>query len=55
MPGLSGLDQLSTVNRAVGMLIDQGHEPDEAVKVLHRDAAAAGVEPHVYAAQLLNR
>ena len=28
MSGLVGLDQLTTINRAVGMLIDQGHHPN---------------------------
>ncbi|WP_344805580.1 hypothetical protein [Microlunatus ginsengisoli] len=54
-PGLSGLDQLSTINRAIGILIDQGHNPDEALRALQRHAAAADVEPYVYAAQLLKR
>ena len=51
--GLTGVDEVSTVNRAVGMLIAQGHPPDEANHTLRRHAAAAGVEPHVYAAQML--
>ena len=54
-PGLSGIDQLSTVNRAVGMLIGQGHNPDQAIRLIHREAASAGIAPHVYAAQLLYR
>jgi hypothetical protein len=53
--GLTGLDDVSTINRAVGMLIDQGHHPDDAHATLHRDAVAAGVEPHIYAARLLRR
>lgn len=53
--GLTGLDELSTMNRAAGMLIDQGHHSDRAHAALRRHAAAAGVEPHVYAAQLLRR
>ena len=51
--GLTGLDEASTINRAVGMLIDQGHPPDEAQSTLRRHAAAAGVEPHVYGARML--
>ena len=52
---LTGLDDMSTINRAIGMLIDQGHHPDEARATLHRHAVTAGVEPHLYAAQLLRR
>lgn len=52
---LTGLDDASTINRAVGMLIDQGHHPDEAHATLHRHAVTAGVEPHIYAARLLRR
>lgn len=51
--GLVGLDELSTVERAVGIMIDHGHHPDQAHATLRRDAAAAGVEPHIYAARLL--
>ena len=52
---LTGLDDASTINRAVGMLIDQGHHPDEAHATLHRHAVTARVEPHIYAARLLRR
>lgn len=51
--GLTGLDEASSINRAIGILIDQGHPPEEAEGVLRRHAAAAGVEPHVYAARML--
>ncbi|HET9649376.1 MAG TPA: hypothetical protein VFP34_14265 [Microlunatus sp.] len=50
---VSGLDRQGTVSRAIGLLIDQGHDPDEALDVLARRAAATGLEPHVYAARLL--
>lgn len=53
--GLTGLENASTINRAIGMLIEQGHHPDEAHATLHRHAAAAGVEAHIYAARLLRR
>jgi hypothetical protein len=52
---LIGLDDVSTINRAIGMLIDQGHHPDEAHATLHRHAVTAGVEPHIYAARLPRR
>jgi hypothetical protein len=50
--GLTGLVEMSTINRAVGMLIGQGYSPDEAQTMLRRHASAAGVEPHVYAARI---
>ena len=52
---LTGLHEVSTINRAVGMLIDQGHHPDDAHATLRRHAAAAGVDTHIYAARLLRR
>jgi len=51
--GLTGLAELTVLNRALGMLIQQGHDIKEAQHVLRREAAAAGVEPHVYAARML--
>jgi hypothetical protein len=51
--GLVGLDERSTIDRALGVLIDQGHHPDGDQATLRHLAAAAGVEPHVYAARLL--
>lgn len=51
--GLTGLEELSTINRATGVLIESGHDPDRVHAVLHRQAAAAGLRPHVYAARLL--
>ena len=53
--GLIGLDELSTINRAVGILIEQGHHPNQAHAALRRQAAEAGVESHIYAARLLRR
>jgi len=46
---------MSTINRAVGMLIGQSHPPDLAHAALAGHAAAAGVAPHIYAAMLLRR
>jgi hypothetical protein len=51
--GLTGLAELTVLNRAIGMLVDHGHDLVEAHQVLHRDAAAARVTPHVYAARML--
>jgi hypothetical protein len=51
--GLVGMDERSMIDRALGVLIDQGHHPDAAHATLRRYAADAGVEPHIYATQLL--
>jgi hypothetical protein len=50
---LVGLEERSLIDRAVGFMIDKGHPPDDAFATLRRLAAAAGVEPHIYAARLL--
>jgi hypothetical protein len=52
--GLFGLSELSAVNRALGVMIDQGHHPDHVYETLRREATAAGVETHVYAARMLS-
>lgn len=54
-PGLVGMEELSTINRAIGVLIGQGHLPDSAHRTLRRRALAAGLELHVFAAELLGR
>ena len=53
--GLTGLAELTVLNRAIGILVDQGHDTEQAYELLRRDAAAAGVEPHVYAARILRQ
>ena len=53
--GVSGLSELSTINRAIGVLIDHGHHPDHAGETLRGDASIEGLEPHGYAARLLGR
>ena len=53
--GVSGLSELSTINRAVGVLIGRGHHPDLAGHILRRRAFRQGLEPHRYAARLLGR
>jgi hypothetical protein len=52
--GLVGLAERSVLDRAIGIMIDQGHDPNLAHATLRRRAAAAGVEPHIYAARLLH-
>ncbi len=51
--GMVGLEELSTINRAVGFLIDQGHRPIEAHDTIRRGAVAAGLAPHLFARRLL--
>ena len=53
--GLFGLSGFSAVNRAVGIMIDRGHDPDHAYESLRLEATAAGVELHVFAARMLGR
>ena len=49
--GVSGLSELSTINRAIGVLIGHGQHPDDAADTLRRD----GLELDSYAARLLGR
>jgi hypothetical protein len=51
--GLTGAADLSLINRAIGILIGHGHQPDEAHQVLIRAAATAGVTITVFAARLV--
>ena len=51
--GFSGLIEYATINRAVGVLIDRGHHPDQAHAVLRRGAATEGLALPDYAARLL--
>ena len=53
--GLTGLAELTVLNCAIGMLVAQGHDIEQAHQVLRREAAAARVEPHIYAARILRR
>jgi hypothetical protein len=53
--GLTGLPELSSINRALGILIDRGHMAGDAYDILRGGAAAAGVAIHVYAARTLGR
>lgn len=52
--GLSGGTELGEINRAVGVLIERGTEPNEAHDTLRRHAAAAGLQPHAYALEVLH-
>jgi hypothetical protein len=53
--GLTGLAEQTVLNRAIGMLIQQGHDLAQAHQLLRQEAKAAGVQPHVYAAKILRR
>jgi hypothetical protein len=50
---ISGLAELAAINHAIGIMIDRGHHPDDVHHSLWRQAAAAGVPPHTFAARLL--
>jgi hypothetical protein len=51
--GLTGLAELSLLNRAAGVLIDRGVDPPAALAELERRAGAAGLDRYSYAEQLL--
>jgi len=51
--GLTGLAELTALNRAIGILVDQGHDIEQAHQLLRSDAAAAGVETQIYAARII--
>jgi hypothetical protein len=53
--GLTGLPELSSINRALGILIDRGHNAGDAYDILRLEATAAGVATHVFAARMLMR
>ena len=53
--GIAGLEELSTINRAIGVLIGRGHELEGAREILRRGAAASGTDTHQYASRLLGR
>jgi hypothetical protein len=51
--GVRGLDELATVHRAAGLLIEQGHDPRAAHDVLRRRAAEEGLSSYELAERLL--
>jgi hypothetical protein len=51
--GFIGLAEYTTINRAIGMLIQRGHDPADAHATLHRDASSSGLALHRYVARLL--
>lgn len=53
VPGFTGLAEYATVNRAVGVLIARGEDPDQAGATLRRRAGAAGLDVPAYSARLL--
>jgi hypothetical protein len=54
-PGITGLDELDTINQAIGVLIWQGHTPDEARAALQRIATRGKLTLLEAAARLLRR
>lgn len=53
-PGLDGLERLSVLNRAAGILIDRGVPAEQALAELSRRAAASGLEVHLHARAMLD-
>ncbi|MET0695750.1 MAG: hypothetical protein ABWY56_17590, partial [Propionibacteriaceae bacterium] len=54
LSGLEGAAELSTVNRALGLLIGNGHpSSEEALAELGRLAAVAGISVLAFASQLV--
>jgi hypothetical protein len=53
--GLTGLADLTVLNRAIGVLVDHGYDLVQANQMLRRDAAAARVAPQIYAARILHQ
>ena len=53
-PGVSGHTELSTINQAIGALLDRGHTTTEARSILRRLADQDGIPLHHAAEQLLN-
>lgn len=52
-PGLTGVAELATIDRAIGVLLDRGHHSDDVDVNLRRRATAGGLTPFAWAAQLL--
>lgn len=53
MCGLTGLEELSAIERAVGVMIERGHHPDEVYATLRCEAAAEQLTPHRFAVGLV--
>ena len=53
--GVAGLAEFSVINRAIGVLIEQGHPPGTARDELHRRAELAGHTLSVAAQHLLDQ
>jgi hypothetical protein len=51
---LSGLQELSIINQAVGVLIDRGHTPQAARDELHQHASNEGRSPYASAERLVH-
>lgn len=50
--GIDGLNEISTINRALGVMIARGTPPDEALATLQREAARNGVTVYVEASAI---
>jgi hypothetical protein len=41
--GVRGFDELATINRAAGLLIERGHDPESVLETLRARASSAGL------------
>ena len=53
--GVDGVDELATIHRAAGLLIEQGHDPDSVHATLRHQASGDGVSTYAWADRLLRR
>lgn len=51
--GFAGLDELATIHRAAGLLIERGHDPDTVHDLLRSRAAGDGMSTHAWADRAL--
>jgi hypothetical protein len=52
--GITGVEELTVINRATGVLIERGAHPEQAMLELARHAAEAGLDRYTYARSLLS-
>jgi len=55
VPGLTGADERATIDRAVGVLMGDGHDPDQAHRILQHGAASADLDIHGYATTMVDQ
>jgi len=53
-PGVTGPAELDTIHQGIGVLIDHGHDPQQARRILHRLADRHGITLHAAAQRLID-